>query len=147
MQWWFWIMLAIFLAVGELCTPGVLLFLFFAIGALLVGLFTYWEWIQESWVQWLTFSGLAIVSSILFALKRKVGYRKSLDDADQIEGQYALIKAIIKPGHKGQVELRGSTWQAINKGLETLEKGSSALVVGRKGNTLELANAETTPSQ
>ena len=119
MIWWYWILLGLALAAIELATPGGFFVIFFAVGALLVGLI---ERRRDSR------GGLRPVGALHRGLPRLAGAlpqaaapadesRASTSDAvDSLVGELAIAAEAIPPGEHGRAELRGSTWTARNVG-------------------------------
>ncbi|HEU0067753.1 MAG TPA: hypothetical protein VFQ26_00645, partial [Nitrospiraceae bacterium] len=66
MIWWYWMLLGIVLLGAEMLTPGGFYILFFGLAALVVGTAVGVGLIQEEWLQWLLFSGVAILSLLIF---------------------------------------------------------------------------------
>jgi membrane protein implicated in regulation of membrane protease activity len=66
MIWWHWVLLGLLLLGIEMVTPGGFYILFFGLAALIVGGLTGIGFAQDEWLQWLMFSGLAILSLLAF---------------------------------------------------------------------------------
>lgn len=139
MIWWYWMLLGIVLLGAEMLTPGGFYILFFGLAALIVGSVTGLGWIQEEWIQWLLFSGLAIISLLVFRgplmtwLKTK---DKELPIVDSMVGESAVLIEDLIAGGTGKAELRGSMWTAHNAGSTLLKKGQRCKVGRVEGLTL-----------
>ena len=66
MIWWYWMLLGLVLLGVEMATPGGFYILFFGLAALIVGSLAGLGFAQAEWIQWLLFSGLAILSLLVF---------------------------------------------------------------------------------
>ena len=66
MIWWYWMLLGLVLLGIEMVTPGGFYILFFGLAALIVGSLAGLGFTQAEWLQWLMFSGLAILSLLVF---------------------------------------------------------------------------------
>ena len=66
MNWWYWMLVGLVPLGVEMATPGGDYILFFGLAALIVGSLTGLGFAQAEWLQWLLFSGLAILSLLVF---------------------------------------------------------------------------------
>src|SRR5262245_37746392 len=64
MAWWLWVLLGFALLAFELLTPGGFYFLFFGLGALVVGGFAWLGLGQPDWLEWLLFTVVALAFMI-----------------------------------------------------------------------------------
>ena len=131
MTWWYWIFLGFTLAGAELLSPGGFYLLFFGIAAVSVGALAGMDVVQAAWLQWLLFSGLAVLSLLLlrrplFRLTQRGPAREQ--EIDSMVGEVATLLEDLQPGRTGKAELRGSTWNARNIGTVTLSSGQRATV-------------------
>ena len=69
MEWWLWVVLGFGLLGCELLNPGGFFFLFFGLGAIVVGALAGLGVATEAWVQWLLFTVVSLVC--LIPLDRK----------------------------------------------------------------------------
>jgi membrane protein implicated in regulation of membrane protease activity len=118
MAWWLWLLLGLVLLLLELLTPSGFYLLFFGLGALAVGMLCLWELLGPAWIQWLSFSGLSLVTLLLFrdALLKRFRGRSGDQDANKLVGETARALETIPVDGLGRAELRGTTWQARNVG-------------------------------
>jgi membrane protein implicated in regulation of membrane protease activity len=139
MLWWFWIALGLILAVLELVVPTSFFLLFFGVGGIVVGLLSMAGLAGPSWVQWLLFAGISVVSVLLFRgpllrrLHRDDWMRRPIDALTE---DIATTLEDIAPGSIGRVELRGTAWSARNAGAGVLTKGQRCAVQRVDGLTL-----------
>ena len=144
MIWWYWVLLGLLLLGTEMVTPGGFYILFFGLAALIVGGLTGIGFVQEEWLQWLMFSGLAILSllafrsSLLAWMNRRNG---NLPPMDTLAGEQATPLEDLAAGGTGKAELRGTVWTAHNAGLTPLLKHQRCKVDRVEGLTLWITAA------
>jgi membrane protein implicated in regulation of membrane protease activity len=137
MTWWYWLFLGLVLAGAEIASPGGFYLLFFGIAALVVGALAGLDLVRTEWLQWLLFSGLAVVSLVLLRsplLRITAGTPDR--SVDSMIGETAVLLGELAPGHTGKAELRGTTWSARNDGPSLLAKDQRAIVTRVDGLTL-----------
>jgi membrane protein implicated in regulation of membrane protease activity len=140
MQWWHWAVLGLGLGLLELATPGGFFILFFGVGALLVSLLSLLGIAGPSWVQWVTFGALSIITLFFFRdpLLRRMRASERNIPIDQLTSDIAVAKEDILPGAMGRAELRGSAWSALNIGATALHRGQRCAIRKVEGLTLHL---------
>jgi len=141
MTWWYWLFMGLILAGAEMMAPGGFYLLFFGIAALVVGALAGTGVVQTDWLQWLLFSGLAILSLLLFRgplLRMMKEHERHAKPVDTMVGEVAVLLDDLPPEHTGKAELRGTTWSARNTGVASLAKGQRATVTKVDGLTLWL---------
>ena len=139
MIWWYWMFLGLVLLGIEMITPGGFYILFFGLAALIVGSLTGLGFIQAEWLQWLLFSGLAILSLLVFRgpLLAWINRQdKNLPAVDSLAGESAIPIEDLLPGATGKAELRGTSWTAHNAGTVPLTKGQRCTVKRVEGLTI-----------
>jgi membrane protein implicated in regulation of membrane protease activity len=139
MVWWYWMFLGLVLLGVEMITPGGFYILFFGLAALIVGSLTGLGFAQAEWLQWLLFSGLAILSLLVFRgplLAWINGQEKNLPAVDSLAGESAIPIEDLLPGATGKAELRGTSWTAHNAGTVPLAKGQRCTVERVEGLTV-----------
>jgi inner membrane protein len=139
MIWWYWMLLGLVLLGVEMATPGGFYILFFGLAALIVGSVTGLGFAQAEWIQWLLFSGLAILSLLVFRgplLSLIKTQEVETPDVDSMGGETAIPLEDLVPSGTGKAELRGTTWTAHNAGLALLKKGQRCKVERVGGLTL-----------
>ncbi len=142
MIWWYWMLLGIVLLGIEMVTPGGFYILFFGLAALIIGGVTGLGFAEAEWLQWLLFSGLSILSLLVFRgpllawIKTK---DKQMPTVDSMVGESAIPLEDLVPGATGKVELRGTTWTAHNAGSAPLKKNQRCKVERIEGLTLWIA--------
>ena len=139
MIWWYWMLLGLVLLGIEMVTPGGFYILFFGLAALIVGSLAGLGIVQAEWFQWLLFSGLAILSLLVFrgpllaALQKR---DKNLPAVDTLAGESAIPREDLAVSGTGKAELRGTTWTAHNAGPTPLTKGQRCKVERIEGLTI-----------
>ncbi len=145
MAWWLWMILGIGLLLAELATPGGFYLLFFGLAGLLVGLLSLIGVTGPAWLQWLLFTAFSLVA-VAFLRKPLVrrfsasGQQSTTNtlDTDGLVGESAIALESIDAGGIGRVEMRGSSWKARNRGVQTLVTGQRCVVEHTEGLTLEV---------
>lgn len=128
MAWWLWMVLGFLLLIAEMVTPGLFL-LFFGVAGMVVGLLKLLGVAGPVWMEWVLFSGIAVVSMLLFRkplllrIKQRTG-----EDIDRLEAEAAVAMDNIGPDQMGKVELRGSPWNARNVGAAEIARGQRCRV-------------------
>lgn len=139
MAWWLWVLGGLALLVIEVTTPGGFFAVFFALGAILVGLARALGWSGPAWVEWLAFTLLSVVSLLLFRRPLMNRFRlASGPPVDRLEGEGALVLEDVPPGGVGKAELRGTTWTARAADGAALARGRRCRVERVEGLTLWL---------
>ena len=135
MSWWLWVALGLVLAAIEMATPGGLVLIFFAVGALAVGALALLGLVTATWAQWLLFPVVAVITLRLFRqpLMGRLRQRDDADSVDTLVGELATPAADIAPGGHGRAELRGSMWNVRNVTSVPLSTGQRCRVVDVEG--------------
>jgi membrane protein implicated in regulation of membrane protease activity len=130
MAWWVWLLLGLFLLVGELLTPGGFYIVFFGVGAVVVGILAFMDWAGPPWLQWLLFSVISVVSLALFRrpLLKRLEKAAPKHDVDSLVGEAAAALEGIPAGAIGKAEMRGTSWTARNVGSGALARGQRCKV-------------------
>ncbi|MDZ4731991.1 MAG: NfeD family protein [Nitrospirota bacterium] len=139
MIWWYWMLVGLVLLGVEMATPGGFYILFFGLAALIVGSLTGLGFAQAEWLQWLLFSGLAILSLLVFRGPLLAWIKtqdKGMPTVDSMMGESAIPIEDLAPGSTGKAELRGTTWTAHNAGPALLKKNQRCKVERVEGLTL-----------
>lgn len=139
MIWWYWMLLGLVLLGIEMVTPGGFYILFFGLAALIVGSLAGLGFVQAEWLQWLMFSGLAILSLLVFRgplLAWLKTQEKDLPAVDSLAGESAIPLEDLASSGTGKAELRGTTWTAHNAGPSPLMKGQRCKVERVEGLTI-----------
>ena len=137
MEWWIWMLLGLLMFVTELVTPGGFYFIFFGIGAVIVGTLAGFNAAGPLWFQFILFSLLSVVSLWLFRGKLlQLTEGKPTLDVDSLVGETAVASDDIGVNSFGKVEMRGTSWNARNIGDKPLKRSQRARVERVDGLTL-----------
>jgi inner membrane protein len=139
MIWWYWMLVGLVLLGAEMITPGGFYILFFGLAALVVGGLAGLGLIEAEWLQWLLFSGLAVLSLLVFRgplLAWIKAQEVETPAVDSMGGETAIPVEDLAPGGIGKAELRGTIWTAHNAGPALLKKNQRCKVERVEGLTL-----------
>jgi len=123
----------------EMVTPGGFYILFFGLAALIIGGLSGIGVAQAEWLQWLLFSGLSILSLLVFRgplLAWIKTQEVETPAVDSMGGETAIPLEDLAPGGTGKAELRGTTWTVHNAGPALLKKNQRCKVERVEGLTL-----------
>jgi len=137
MEWWIWILLGLLLVLAELVTPGGFYFMFFGIGAVVVGVLAGFAAAGPLWFQFILFSILSLVTLWLFREKLlELTEGVAVQNVDSLIGETAVASDQIAVNGIGKAEMRGTSWSARNVGDQPLKRGERAKVERVEGLTL-----------
>lgn len=137
MSWWIWIVLGAILLGAEVIIAADFWLVFFGASALVVGLVGAFGVALSAPFQWMSFAALAVLGLWLYRgpLKKRLG-RVDREMGPELVGESAIARSDLKPGERGKVELRGTTWDARNEGADSIAEGKRCTVVHVDGLTL-----------
>ena len=141
MAWWLWVVLGLGLLLCESLTPGGFFFLFFGIGAIVVGALVSAGLAEPAWLQWLLFTALSVAALVPLRgrlLRRLASGADVAAGVDSLIGQLAVLLDDLPPGELGKAELRGTAWNARNGDQCALRRGQRGKVTRVDGLTLWL---------
>ena len=143
MAWWVWIIGGVLLCLAEMATPGAFYLLFFGVAALAVGVLAWAGLVETTWVQFLLFSVFSIASLVLFrrALVKRLNPDESAKKINTLEGESGRALEDIPASGTGKVEVRGTGWNAVNKGESLIEKEQACVVERVEGVSLWVRGA------
>jgi membrane protein implicated in regulation of membrane protease activity len=148
MPWWGWIIFGAFLLAAELLGVDAAFFLvFIGLAAIVTGFMELVGIGLPEWGQWILFASLAAVSMVLFR-------RKLYDRLRGSPGSYHIgpvgeiikIEDTLPPGEKSRMHYQGTTWNVVNMGSATLEKGENVRIVAVDGLTFKVNQTKPTES-
>lgn len=126
-----WFVLGFILFLLEFAVPGLILF-FFAIGAWIVALLTFFFDVSIN-LQLVIFVASSIITILLFrkSLKNIMWSRKNATEIeDEFIGKTGKAETFIGPGQNGKVDFKGTSWDA--KSDDIIEKGENVTVIGNE---------------
>jgi membrane protein implicated in regulation of membrane protease activity len=139
MVWWQWMVLAFVLLGAEMAFDAQFYLVFLGISALAVGLLDLAIPGSPIWVEWLLFSAIAIASLLVFRSKLRAKVHGSAPDLSEgIVGEIGTVEADIAAGAVGRIQLRGTTWEALNLSDIALPSDSRVRVESTSGLTAEV---------
>ena len=137
--WWIWMLGGILLLLAEFLTPGAFYQFFFGLGAMAVGLLGALGLELSLPVQLGLFLALSIGSLALLRKPLRMRFAGGPEEpVDELVGETAVALEEIAAGATGQVELRGSVWQARNVGDAPIGKSARCRVTAIHGLTLDV---------
>ena len=140
MIWWIWMVVGLVLLLLEALTPGALFFLFFAVAAMWVGLIELAGADLPLSGELLAFSVLSVAS--LLALRGRLARRLQssavLPRIDDLTNETAIALQPLAPGEWGRVELRGTTWRAVNDGATAVIERDRCMIASVDGVSLRI---------
>jgi hypothetical protein len=93
----------------------------------------------QAWTEWMIFALVSLGLLVLLRAKLKLIFGKgSVQDVDSYVGELAVVLEKLVAGGRGKVELRGSSWTALNVGVSDLEIGSRVRVQKVDGLTVHV---------
>ena len=138
MPWWGWIVLGAIILISEMIVTTDFYLVFFAAGAVIVGLLVLLGVSLPVAAQWLLFASLSIGTLVLFRARLREKIKTREQDVDKLEDEIAVATERLAAGATGQAELRGSTWSARNVGAVDLEAGDRCRVERVDGLVLSI---------
>ena len=138
--YWWWLLVGAALMLGEIVTPGFVMF-FFGLGSLATGLLLVAFPEMPMWGQALFFSVSSVVG--LLFLRRYVtaffgikedSSRSEIDDG--FSGKIARVTVAISPTVPGRVMLGDAEWSAVSDSF--MDKGVDVRIVSRANLTLKV---------
>ncbi len=136
--WWMWVVLGMVLLLGEVLTPGGFFIIFFGAAAVVVGLLKALGLEMALAYELMLFAVLSICGLLFFRKPLQRRFRQLTPDIlpDELTGESGTALEEIAAGATGKVELRGTSWSAVNAGESPLREGCACLVERLDGLTL-----------
>ena len=139
MPWWGWIVVGAALLGAETIVDAQFYLVFFGAAALATGALSVLGLAGPAWLQWAIFGVLCVGGAATFRRRVYGLIRRSYGEVGQgTIGELAVAREPIAPGGRGQVELRGSVWEARNTGPSAIAPGERARVERVEGLVLDL---------
>lgn len=135
MPWWGWMILGLFLLGSELLIVDAAFFLVFVgAAALVTGGVVLSGVVTEPWLQWLLFSGLALIAMMFFRKRLYEQLRSTgTEYKDGLAGEILRLESALAPGESCRQSFRGTDWTVINRGSEPLEAATDVRIDGTDG--------------
>jgi membrane protein implicated in regulation of membrane protease activity len=140
LPWWTWIIAGLVLMAAELLLPTGFFVFFFGVGAVVTGLLAALGLLSSFIAQGLVFIGISLFCVVLLRkpLLTKFHIRNRSHSVDSMVGETARALEAIAPHAIGRVELRGSSWSALNTGTEPIASDVRCHVEKVEGLTLHV---------
>lgn len=144
MMWWHWLLLGLILIALEMAASGGFYIVFFGVAALVIALLLLVGLGGPVWFQLLLFSILSVASLLFFRnpLMRLLNLTGGAADLNTLSGEHGTVLEAMAPGAPGRVEVRGTTWSALNVGSTSLRHGARCDVVRSERLTLLVKGEE-----
>jgi membrane protein implicated in regulation of membrane protease activity len=133
MEWWVWLLLGLLLFIAEYVVGSDFYLMFFGASSTVVAALTAVGLSGPLWTQVLLFCLLSFAG--VFVLRRLIMTRTTTD-LDGLVGKTAIALEDLSEDAVGKVEMRGTTWKAINIGPTVVRKGQRCQVHEVKSITL-----------
>lgn len=125
-----WFIIGFVLLILEFVVPGLILF-FFAVGAWIVALLCLF-FDPSINIQLMAFLGISLVTIIFFRKWAKAliysGKNSTEIMEDEFIGKTGKAETDIAPGQIGQVDFKGTSWQASSDDI--IQKGENVIITG-----------------
>ncbi len=137
MEWWIWVVAALVFLGLEVAT-GTFYVMFFAVGALIVGILRAVGLADPLWLQLLLFASLSVATVVFFRkpLFDRIRGGDAHQAVDDIKREPTTAIDAIPPNAGGKAVLRGVPWNARNVGDRAIEAGSACVIEKVEGLTL-----------
>jgi membrane protein implicated in regulation of membrane protease activity len=137
--WWVWLIVGLVLMITELLLPVGFYLFFFGLGGVATALLTA-VGLSSVPVQGLVFIGISLVCVIVLRkpLLARFHFRNKPHSVDSLVGESAKALEPIAPQTIGRVEMRGTSWSALNTGSEVIARNIRCRVEKVDGLTLHV---------
>ncbi|MBU4269283.1 NfeD family protein [Candidatus Dependentiae bacterium] len=132
---YFWLILALVFLLLEISTPGLFLFVTFAIGSILASIVAFLDY--SLFVQCITLILGFLASFLIIKLFLKSKESKRVNTTvDALVGRICLVTKKIDKNNSGLVKVDGEVWAAVGKDDKEFLPGQNVKIVVVKGNKL-----------
>jgi membrane protein implicated in regulation of membrane protease activity len=139
LTWWVWLIFGIILMIAELLAPTGFFLFFFGVGGLVTGLLASLGFSSFP-VEGCVFIGISLFCILVLRkpLLATFHFRNQTHSVDSLIGETGRALEVIAPQATGRIEMRGSTWTAVNTGSESIALDARCRVEKVKGLTLHV---------
>ena len=131
-----WLIVGLVMLLAELVSV-MLVFVFFAIGALATSLLTVVGILPTTESQILAFSGISLISLlVLRSHARQLLERRSHPEYHEFVGETAMVIRDIPDNGEGRIYYRGAEWKAISEHHHIIPAGSKVVIKKTEGIVL-----------
>lgn len=140
MEWWGWAIAGLILLGAEMMVPADFFLFFLGLAALIVSGLSAMGVFAAPWAEWLTFALLAItfLGVIRQRIMRRLATEKNKTDLDEVVGGKAIASSELGIQERGKVDMRGTSWSALNVGSEHISAGDHCIVEAVDGLELHV---------
>jgi len=139
LTWWAWLIVGLVLMAGELLLPTGFFLFFFGVGAVATAFIAVLG-LTSFALQGLAFVVISLVCVVLLRkpLLAKFHFRNRAQLVDSMVGETARALEAIAPQETGRVEMRGTSWSALNTGSEPILPNVRCRIERVEGLTLHV---------
>lgn len=131
-----WLIVGLVMLLAELVSV-LLVFVFFAVGALLTSLLTTVGLLPTTESQILAFSAISLVSLLVLRKHaRNLLERRSAAEYSEFTGETAMVIRDIPGNGEGRIYYRGAEWKAVSETHENIPAGSKVVIKKTEGIVL-----------
>lgn len=140
MEWWGWAIAGFLLLGAEVMVPADFFLFFLGLAALIVSGLSAVGLFAAPWAEWLTFALLAItlLGVIRQRIMRRLATETTRADLDEVVGGKAIATSNLGLQERGKVDMRGTSWSALNVGSEPISAGEQCVVEAVDGLELHV---------
>jgi membrane protein implicated in regulation of membrane protease activity len=137
--WWIWLILGLVLMIAELLLPTGFFLFFFGLGGIATAVLASLG-LTSFTAEGFVFIGISLFCIVLLRkpLLTKFHFRNRTHAVDSLVGETAKALEAIAPQATGRVEMRGTTWSALNTGSELITLDARCRVEKVEGLTLHV---------
>jgi len=133
-----WLIVGLIMLLAELVSV-LLVFVFFAIGALLTALLASMGLLNSMEIQILAFSAISLLSLVIlrkYAKNWLDNKRGKLHEYSEFVGETALVIRDIPANGEGKIYYRGAEWKAVSFNHTPVVAGSKVVIIRTDGIVL-----------
>ncbi|TLU98973.1 NfeD family protein [Dyadobacter luticola] len=128
-----WLIVGLIMLLAELASV-LLVFVFFAAGALLTSLLTTVGLLPSTEAQILAFSAISLISLMVFRKNVRMLLSKSpSSEYNEFIGETALVIKDIPNNGEGKIYYRGAEWKAVSFNHSSISAGSKVVITKTDG--------------
>lgn len=142
MPWWGWMILGLFFLGSELLVVDAAFYLvFIGFAALVVGALGAMGFALEASMQWLLFSGIALVAMVTFRRRLYEKLRGTGEEyAEGLSGETIVLDKPLEAGQSCRQSFRGTDWTVVNRGSTRIEAHTEVQIERTEGLTIILSS-------
>jgi inner membrane protein len=131
-----WLIVGLIMLLAELLSV-LLVFVFFAIGALLTSLLALIGLLPDTESQILAFSAISLISLLVLRKHaRRLLHRGDQSGYSEFVGETALVIKDIPNNGEGKIYYRGAEWKAVSTDRDPIPAGSKVVITKTDGIVL-----------